>query len=132
MSDTPRTDAMVEKAKRPRTKSESDEVCLAEDVRLLERELDHIRTTLKDPAAVWVNMLRGEIARPSALDHYEECKDMVERLQSELAAITKHRDDLIDDLDRVTKERDELRSELEKSAQEISDYCDELGRDTQA
>lgn len=36
---------------------------------------------LKDPATVWVNMLRGEIARPRALDHYEELKAKVERLE---------------------------------------------------
>lgn len=35
---------------------------------------------LKDPAAVWANMLAGTIARPQALEHYEECKAEVERL----------------------------------------------------
>jgi hypothetical protein len=32
---------------------------------------------LADPASVWANMLTGKIARPQALDHYEECKAMV-------------------------------------------------------
>ena len=45
-------------------------------------ELALLRSILKDPEAVWANMLRGEIARPSALDHYEECKARVEELES--------------------------------------------------
>jgi chromosome segregation ATPase len=42
---------------------------------------------LKDPACVWANMLRGTIARPQALDHYEECKANVERLERENAEL---------------------------------------------
>lgn len=42
---------------------------------------------LKDPACVWANMLRGTIARPLALDHYEECKAHVERLEHENAEL---------------------------------------------
>jgi DNA repair exonuclease SbcCD ATPase subunit len=42
---------------------------------------------LQDSTAVWVNILQGKIARPQALDHYEECKAAVERLEAELAAL---------------------------------------------
>lgn len=57
----------------------------AQRIAELEREL----AGLKDPACVWANMLRGTIARPAALDHYEECKANVERLERELASIKK-------------------------------------------
>lgn len=53
-------------------------------------EIERLRAQiagLKDPATVWVNMLRGEIARPRALDHYEELKAEVERLQAEVALL---------------------------------------------
>ena len=42
---------------------------------------------LKDPNAVWVNMLHGKIARPQALDHYEECKSMVEKLEEQVRVL---------------------------------------------
>lgn len=48
-------------------------------------ELAKIRAILKEPGLVWVNMLRGEIARPQALGHYEECKMRVETLETELS-----------------------------------------------
>lgn len=50
----------------------------------LELEIARTKLLLTDPVAVWVNMLRGTIARPRALDHYEECKQEVEKLQAEL------------------------------------------------
>lgn len=46
----------------------------------LRRQLEELMSALKDPAAVWTNMLRGTIARPQALDHYEELKGYVERI----------------------------------------------------
>jgi hypothetical protein len=39
---------------------------------------------ISTPDAVWANMLRGTIARPTALDHYEECKARVEELERAL------------------------------------------------
>lgn len=39
---------------------------------------------LQDPAEVWAMMLRGEIARPQALDHYEQCKTELEQVQNAL------------------------------------------------
>ena len=44
-------------------------------------EIERLRADLLDPAKVWVNMLRGTIARPQALEHYEECKAEIEQLQ---------------------------------------------------
>jgi predicted RNase H-like nuclease (RuvC/YqgF family) len=58
-----------------------------EEINSLRRELAEIKAAISDPAAVWANMLRGTIARPAALDHYEECKSEVERLQRELAEL---------------------------------------------
>jgi hypothetical protein len=50
---------------------------LAENQRL-EAEHDRLLAVLKDSGLVWTAMLRGEIARPRALDHYEECKARAE------------------------------------------------------
>ena len=56
----------------------------SEFAREREIECNAIKSSLQDPAAVWANMLRGTIARPRALDHYEECKLKVETLEREL------------------------------------------------
>lgn len=48
-------------------------------------EYQRVLNILKDdPAAVWTNMLRGMIARPAALDHYEECKAELEKVKAAL------------------------------------------------
>lgn len=44
--------------------------------------LERLRT---DPECVWANMLRGEIARPQAMDHYEQCKTELEQAQAACA-----------------------------------------------
>ena len=56
----------------------------ADEIDRLQSQLDTLRT---DPAIVWANMLRGTIARPQALEHYEECKAEVERLTTRLNKI---------------------------------------------
>jgi hypothetical protein len=67
-------------ADRARLKEAVDDMSIMwkDDVDQLQSELDK----LQDPSAVWANILRGAIARPSALDHYEECKAAVERLHA--------------------------------------------------
>lgn len=69
-------------------------VCLGQDVVVLSHnrdqlalELNNLRKAIADPAAVWANMLRGTIARPAALDHYEELKAEVGRLTEQLGAV---------------------------------------------
>ncbi len=57
---------------------------LAAEVRIAELE-----RILADPASVWANMLTGKIARPQALDHYEECKQMVEKLDEQVRVLRK-------------------------------------------
>lgn len=56
---------------------------LEHEYRAVWQELQNLKTVLADPASVWINMLRGEIARPIALDHYEHCKAQVEKLEAE-------------------------------------------------
>lgn len=51
---------------------------LEDSLKATRAELASIHRILKDPAAVWANMLRGNIARPQAFDHYEELKQKVE------------------------------------------------------
>jgi chromosome segregation ATPase len=55
-------------------------------------ERDRLREALKDPALVWTAMLREEIARPRALDHYEECKARVCELEVKLSELRAERD----------------------------------------
>ena len=55
---------------------------LAAEVRIAELE-----RILADPASVWANMLTGKIARPQALDHYEECKAIVEKLEEQVRVL---------------------------------------------
>ena len=55
---------------------------LAAEARVAEYE-----RILADPNAVWANMLTGKIARPQALDHYEECKQMVEKLEEQVRVL---------------------------------------------
>jgi hypothetical protein len=51
---------------------------LQDEVSTLRAEAAKVRKMLNDPAAVWINMLRGTIARPRALEHYEELKNLLE------------------------------------------------------
>lgn len=73
----------------------------------LEAELDK----LQDPAAVWANIIQGKIARPQALDHYEECKATVERLEAELA---RRDQQWCPTSIACSVERDKLREDIEK------------------
>lgn len=57
---------------------------LKQRVAELEQLLEVLRT---DSAAVWVSILQGKIARPQALEHYEECKARVEVLEAENAKL---------------------------------------------
>lgn len=61
----------------PRRELDAEKAKVAEYQRVLDILKD-------DPAAVWTNMLRGMIARPAALDHYEECKTELEAVKSVL------------------------------------------------
>lgn len=49
----------------------------------LKTELEEIKRAISDPGAVWANMLRGTIARPQALEHYEKCKAALETAERE-------------------------------------------------
>jgi hypothetical protein len=53
----------------------------------LQRELEQLQAILTDPAAVWASMLAGTIARPRALEHYEECKTALELSERQNAAM---------------------------------------------
>jgi hypothetical protein len=66
---------------------------LAENQRL-EAEHDRLLAVLKDSGLVWTAMLRGQIARPRALDHYEECKARVCESEVELSTLRAERDRL--------------------------------------
>jgi hypothetical protein len=52
-------------------------------LRCVGKALDEIRAVITDPEAVWVNILRGTIARPKALDHYDELLSAAEKCESE-------------------------------------------------
>lgn len=56
-------------------------------LRELEKEIAEYKRIIADPAAVWVNMLTGKIARPRALDHYEECKAMVDTQAKDISSL---------------------------------------------
>jgi len=73
-----RAEAHEEEAARLKSllKTEQDKRANAEAM------LESLRT---DPACVWTNMLRGQIARPAALDHYEECKGKLEQAEAACA-----------------------------------------------
>lgn len=62
-------------------KSECDDLCQQRDA--AQKEVVELKAVLASPAAVWTNILRGTIARPDALDHYEECKAKLEVAQKE-------------------------------------------------
>jgi hypothetical protein len=53
----------------------------------LKTRIAELERILADPASVWANMLTGKIARPQALDHYEECKAIVEKLEEQVRVL---------------------------------------------
>lgn len=55
----------------------------------LREELQKVNDILANGDLVWINMLSGKIARPSALDHYEQCKTEVDTLRDEVERINK-------------------------------------------
>lgn len=55
----------------------------------LEKELADLKAILASPAAVYTNILRGTIAKPQALVHYDELKAEVPELRAKLEAAEK-------------------------------------------
>lgn len=62
---------------------------LQDELAKVKEENSEIKKILQDAEAVWVNMLSGTIARPRALDHYEECKQKIEHLEDRMKAMDK-------------------------------------------
>lgn len=53
----------------------------------LEKELAELKRAISDPAAVWTNMLRGEIAMPQGFSDVESLRGELEKAQARMARI---------------------------------------------
>jgi len=88
--------------------------------------VEEAMNALQDPAEVWAMMLRGEIARPQALDHYEECKAELEQVQNALDNYWRTNPTTLAATEAVMKEVNHFRIELHKLREKhdaITEMC---------
>jgi septal ring factor EnvC (AmiA/AmiB activator) len=106
------TDPKVYRLERELAASQAEVARLREELATSKAEIEHIKKLLKDPAAVHMNMLRGNIVKLS-WDSYEHiigthpCREEVARLREAYLASVE-RDDFL------TQENAMLREEIQK------------------